>query len=1075
MSKNPFLQDEEIDRNPFLESTTTTFNTESLVAPITGQIGGGFNDERSGGARKHLAIDYQAPAGTEFVAPTDLVYLRGGVGGTNLRANDRWAHFGIPGTDVEWRIAHQGELPEPGTTFKQGDVVGTVGNVISGPHLHAGFVDTNTGEHIDIGSQLGLSRGLKIEAGKPLNPFIGTERKMEVVAGKVNPFLIETDEATNPFLARSKVLETPIVSPQIDNQFLNEPTFAPTKEQAEASAKASGVDVEPGLEQPTFLDPINIAGGLPAIGRATTGSLLSGVATKPGLVAMAKALPGFLGSEAVGGAVYSGLEGDKSVPEWAKLPLALAAGVGGGLATSKIGELGAAAKLRAIGGQAPIPPEDVILSEVTSRLTKGMSAQDALKEISEKYGRTVQDIISKPTTPGVTLGAPIATKVVKDPLDSSELGAPVVTRSIKTNVDSTLGPKGTVVDTIPLNEGHVTMREAFNAKGVDLTPPRLMSWKNTFKTNERIFSELDDIAPGFQDEFWGKMKQSENIAHKDTKVVFQEIDDIASKMGKGTGNKIGIDLIAQRRGGLERLERMGITPEPLSIEEIQVANDFQIKFHDYLVRINDARALAGKQPIREDPNYITFMSNFVNKVTEGVNPIAANPNVFAIPSSTPFRFEKALKGSKEAIETDLFKVFKNYAALAERHINISPHLEKIRKFLGPMTLPDGTKIAPLAKDAPNAAVALAYMAQTISGVKSPMSKLEKLLVNASNNLVISTLGAYPKSVMNQMGSLAAGGAEVGPVNLIRGFLQLLKPGMLKFTTEASDALAQRKMDIVLEELGSSWLKGAFGKVKHVAMLPLELVDDLMARGVWLGGVKKGLQMGLSEEGAQKFADKIVVRTQASASPIDRAMIQRSAAGKIATAFQTFSIADANWIARNILGQGNINFKTTEGFTKLAKMTVVGLALNYIQRDVLGMPPGLPEPFHAMEKAKSEGAGKMATAWEGTKEFAPFVPVLGSIAYGKVPGGAIGGLVADTVSGAKSPAESLAMLAGFPGMNMILKGLKTPSGRELLSNIESKTGLPVGPRTKLTGPPLTMKDILFGRDQRPQKRKPWRID
>lgn len=825
--------------------------------------------------------------------------------------------------------------------------------------------------------------------------------------------------------------------------------------------------------EPVYFNPPLMVGGLASIGRSAAGSLL-GALGKTGLTTMAKAIPGFLVGETGGAAALEALDQTTNIPESLKIPLSMVGAVAGGLATSKLGQLGAGAKLRISGGKVPMPSDEVIATELTNRLNRGLSAQDALKEIAAKYEQSVPDLLSVPASPGIKLGSstPIAPK---SPLDSSELGAPIVTRQITTAHDSTLGPTGTVVDTLPLNEGHVAMREAFSKPGVDIIKPRVMDWKNTFKTNERVFSELDDIAPGFQDEFWGKLKASENIAHDNTKIIFQEVDDIAKQVGKGAGDKIGIDLISKRRSGIERLNAMGITPKPLTVVERQVANDFQIKFHDTLVRINEARALAGKQPIKEDANYVTFMSNFINKVAEGANPIEAQVSVFAIPQTTPFKFEKAMSGGEAAIETDLFKVFKNYSALAERHINISPHLEKIRKFIGPMELPDGTKIPALAVQAPNAAVALAEMASTISGVKPPMSTAARLLTKASDNLVISTLGAYPKSVLNQTGSLAAGAAEVGPINLVKGLMDVLKPGSLKYAAATSDVLAQRKMDVVLEELGASWIKSFSGSAKHYAMLPLEIVDNLMAHGVWNGAMRKAAQMGMTEQMAQRFADKVVVRTQASASPIDRAMIQRSPLGKVLTAFQTFSIADANYIARSILGQGNINFSSIDGVKKLAKMTAVGLGLNYLQRDVLGIPPGLPEPFYAMGKAREEGAGLASTTWEGAKEFAPFLPVIGSIAYGKTPFGAVGSLITDLVGGNKSPMEALAMLAGVPGMNMMIKGLKTPSGRELLGDLENKTGLPIGPRTKLLGPLLTAKDIMFGRDQSPRKHKPTRSD
>ena len=623
-----------------------------------------------------------------------------------------------------------------------------------------------------------------------------------------------------------------------------------------------------------------------------------------------------------------------------------------------------------------------------------------------------------------------------------------------------------------MHEGEVDLRLAF--KGKDIARPRFQQFKDTFKTNERIFSELDDIAPGFQDQYWGKLKQSEKIAHNNAQQVIKDVNEIAGTLPKGAGERMGVSLIAQRRQGPEILATMGKTVQPLTMPERQVANDFQIKFRTYLERLNEARALSGQQPIKEDPNYVTFMHHFIQQVAEGANPVTGAASVFAIPK-VPFKFAKRMLGGNQPIETDLFTIFKNYAALAERAINISPHLEKIRKFTQGMKLPDGTAIPPLATHAPNAAAAITAMGQAISGVKPPMSKMARMLTKASENLVISTLGAYPRSVVNQIGSLAAGSAETGIGNMVKGLMAVLKPGASKYAVEASDVLAQRKMDVVLEELGASWVKSFSSKAKHTAMVPLEVVDFHLAKATWLAAVKKGMQNGLSEVEAHRFADKIVQRTQASASVIDRAMVQNNPVGKLATAFQTFSIADANWIARNIFGQGNINFKTIDGFKKLVKLSIVGYALNSLQKGVLGMPPGLPDPVGAMGKAIDEGAGPLETAWEGTKEFGSKVPVVGSLAYGKTPFGAVGGLVSDMAAGYKTPSEGAAMLSGIPGMNMLLKASKSIPGLRLRADIQRETGLPTYPRTKSKTPPPSIKEILLGKEPEPKRRKMWRSD
>jgi hypothetical protein len=205
------------------------------------------------------------------------------------------------------------------------------------------------------------------------------------------------------------------------------------------------------------------------------------------------------------------------------------------------------------------------------------------------------------------------------------------------------------------------------------------------------------------------------------------------------------------------------------------------------------------------------------------------------------------------------------------------------------------------------------------------------------------------------------------------------------------------------------------------------------------------------------------------------MVQNNPIGKLTTAFQTFSIADANWIARNIFGQGNINFKTVDGFKKLVKLSIVGYALNSFQRGVLGMTPGLPEPIHAAGKAVDEGAGPLETSWDVAKEFGSKVPVVGSLAFGKTPFGALAGVTTDIATGYKTPMEGAAMLSGVPGMNMLLKASKSIPALRLRADVQRETGLPVYPRTQSKTPPPGLKEILLGSEPEPKRRTMWRSD
>lgn len=654
---------------------------------------------------------------------------------------------------------------------------------------------------------------------------------------------------------------------------------------------------------------------------------------------------------------------------------------------------------------------------------------------------------------------------------------PAIMSSFKTNKESTLGPKGTEVQTVPLTNADVAVR----LKGAgDIKKPLVLPFKWTFKTAERLFSEIDDIYPGFRNRFYWPLKEAENKIHNNTLAIHKDLDNLAAGLGRKAGNRIGINQIAKRKTGAERLEKMNMKVPVLSAEE-QVASD-QLKevYRKYLEELNKARALAGKQPISESDEYIPFMLKFIEEVGSGANPITAEARLFGAPTETAFRFKNPLSGKTEAVATDAFKIMKNYVAIAEKHIGISPQLERIRKFQSGFTLPDGTKVLSLMKQSPKADDALNAIRVAVSGVRNPITTTERIAMKASNNLVIATLGAYMKSVFAQPGAFAGGAAEVGSRNLGTGITKMLLPGKWKEAHDLSSVLQQRRMDIILEDLWQSKLSGVSAGLKHRAMVPLEVVDDFVATSVWWGGMEKAQSLGLKSKEALRFADQAVIRTQASASPIDRALVQAAGntIGRIGTAFNTFSIADANYIARHVFGLGNMNFSGVEGLKKLVTLTLVGTGLNYLQRDILGMPTTMPEPITKFQQSLDEGAGPVEATSRAALELGSKLPVVGSLAFGKVPLGAIGSTLGDISTGYKSLPEAAALFAGIPGTNQIQRLLRITEGQELLNNLYQSLGMAIKP---VTGKELTLKEALLGRptglEAKPVKtwQQKWKLD
>lgn len=118
--------------------------TPVLINPVSGasnrSIGSFYGADRDGGRRSHEGVDIFAPKGTPVVAPTDGYVNR--VGTNRLGGKVVWMRDGTRGHS--YYFAHLDEqLVQSGTSVKQGDTLGLVGNTgnarTTPPHLHFGI------------------------------------------------------------------------------------------------------------------------------------------------------------------------------------------------------------------------------------------------------------------------------------------------------------------------------------------------------------------------------------------------------------------------------------------------------------------------------------------------------------------------------------------------------------------------------------------------------------------------------------------------------------------------------------------------------------------------------------------------------------------------------------------------------------------------------------------------------------------------------------------------------------------------------------------------------------------------
>ncbi len=159
-------------------------------------------------------------------------------------------------------------------------------------------------------------------------------------------------------------------------------SIMPTKEEAEAAAKVSGVKVELGLGQE--VSPLE-----------AIGAPLGGIAKTAGLKVATKAIPGLLGMEAGSGATAEALAGS-DLPSYVKLPLILGGGIAGGLVTGKMGrtvsDIGKGVGI-AVKGEGTVLTPRGAFAELQTKIGQGIPFNQAVEETATKFNATPLQVV----------------------------------------------------------------------------------------------------------------------------------------------------------------------------------------------------------------------------------------------------------------------------------------------------------------------------------------------------------------------------------------------------------------------------------------------------------------------------------------------------------------------------------------------------------------------------------------------------------------------------------------------------------------------------------------------------------
>lgn len=498
-------------------------------------------------------------------------------------------------------------------------------------------------------------------------------------------------------------------------------------------------------------------------------------------------------------------------------------------------------------------------------------------------------------------------------------------------------------------------------------------------------------------------------------------------------NRIGEYAVAQQKGGKEILEKMGREIPELTEKELSAYNNMRGKLEKMYVDINEARIRSGIKPFPKVDNYFTFWRAVDGSLSEGENMLSVSAESFMKKlKKTQFRFEKKrIVDNYGELSTDAFRIFENYMNKAIYHKHMTPVLSKFRQML------DGKFYSGFKLIEENPALYKEFndWTNSIGGAQRQVlmkfnPSVARMAKKLNENIAYAVLSYNLRSTLIQPTALVNSTAELGSKWVKRGVTSLFSKTERDFALANSKHLSSREFDVHIIEAMNS-IGGRFNATKKAigsaGIKPLQILDKYTAIATWNGAYKRGKSvLKLNDKEAFKYADDVVVKTQASGSRVDMAPIQRSDLGKFLTPFQTFVINNWGFLTRDVAGIGGRG-ATAESFEKVMRYITATTLINSLFEDVLQTRSPFPAPVHEFTRRmeKSDDTGK--AFWGAMLEMAEIVPVVGGgLKYRSGPFGAgVSTLkdASDILSGEatmKKSIETLGKIAGLPGITQIKK-------------------------------------------------------
>ena len=520
----------------------------------------------------------------------------------------------------------------------------------------------------------------------------------------------------------------------------------------------------------------------------------------------------------------------------------------------------------------------------------------------------------------------------------------------------------------------------------DIKGTTFESWRPPIHTFNELPLELKD--------WYTRERNARSTSDKEFSSLRERLKEVTKGLSKRDRRDMYLYSQTIQEGGSQMLKAMGL-------KEVRTLTPKQKKAYDFMrdeygrafIENNEVRTATGRNPLKEEPNYFTRARSFSLAERLGLkyNHLLMDEldimNNDAMHGSAAFPYsKKRSKINTQALDLDAVAVFEKYMKAHTEYKHITPIVAEISETIKPFKAQAEMSGATIAfnprYNRPNFVKFISEWADSVGNTsKEPLSKPVNTALSILNkNAAYATLSNVGTAAL-QFSSLVPVGALVGPKHLGIAAAKMLDPREIKTALKQSDTLFSRQAD--LSVAGDAGLGKIHSTIGDASLWLMKETDFITATTTFIAARDFAVNKGLSMKRAINWADDIVVKTQGSTMKGDVAPIQRTALGKTATLFQTFTIANWNTLLRDIaqvIGPKTEREMTGGRFKTVGRFIIGSILANYLYKST-GFRSAWPEPWTPLIEGIDEGEDAHKIAWNVIKEFSEYSPLIGNVKFG----------------------------------------------------------------------------------------------